>query len=95
MLQTTTDLESLQAEHARLHTLSKLFDCSELLSKTAASIKSTDEQLLALKATWQKAGMAEQKLAEWNKMVRLQLIRMVRLGSPPMRTYTSAGSFPT
>ncbi|EFN60095.1 hypothetical protein CHLNCDRAFT_133411 [Chlorella variabilis] len=64
---TFKDLEAMHAEHSRLHTLGKLFDCSQLLEAAAASIKATDEELAALRALWQQAAAAEKKLGDWNQ----------------------------
>ena len=68
-MQTAQDLEAMQAEHARLHSLGKLFDCSDMLDEPATSIKSTDHELAALRSLWQLARLAEKKLADWNQTV--------------------------
>jgi hypothetical protein len=70
LLQTFKDLEAMHAEFARIHTLSKLFDCSELLEQTGATIKATDSELQALSALWTLAATSEARLAQWNQTVR-------------------------
>lgn len=65
----------MHAEHSRLHTLGKLFDCSQLLEAAAASIKATDEELAALRALWQQAAAAEKKLGDWNQTVGQPVMR--------------------
>ncbi|KAI3429649.1 hypothetical protein D9Q98_005734 [Chlorella vulgaris] len=64
---TFKDLEAMHAEYARIHALSKLFDCSELLEQTGATIKATDSELQALSALWKLAATSEARLAQWNQ----------------------------
>ena len=59
----------MHTEHARLETLGKLFDCSQLLAGATTSVAATSAELAALRAVWQRAAATEKKLAEWNQTV--------------------------
>lgn len=67
--QTSADLAAMRAEHSRLESLAKLFDCTSLLDATAAAIRTTGDELAAIAAVWRQAEVAQARIATWNEQV--------------------------
>lgn len=67
----------MRAEHSRLESLAKLFDCTSLLDATAAAIRTTGDELAAIAAVWRQAEVAQARIATWNEQVGYALDELV------------------